>query len=281
MDPPGTPATFQFAQFGEPRLNNAGKIAFGAQLTGTGTTPTNDSGIWAETNGTLSLVALEGEPAAGFTGDVAYGNMSPLALVGGDGTLAFSGDVRGTGIDFNNYASIWIENQFGTQLIAREGTPAPGTEPGVVFDELRTWFGYDQPTQLGASAWYSLNDRGQLAFLGRLRGTSITGANDAGIWATDVDGSLHLIAREGDTIEIAPGDMRTISFIATREPSGGQDGFARFLNDQGEIAFQANFTDGTSGIVVARIPEPATAVLLLSGGVLAVVIRRRRRAVGH
>ena len=53
-----------------------------------------------------------------------------------------------------------------------------------------------------------MNRWGQTAFYGIVGGAGVTTANDNGLWAEGIDGTLRLLVREGDTIEVAPGQMR-------------------------------------------------------------------------
>jgi hypothetical protein len=118
-----------------------------------------------------------------------------------------------------------------------------------------------------------INKNGQTAFLAGLDGSKVTDANDRAIVAQDVNGSLRLIALEGDLIEVAPGDARQISTL--RFLGSGTEDFRELqtqslnngFNDRGEIIFVATFTDGTSGVFLSSlvaIPEPATPMLILS-----------------
>jgi hypothetical protein len=81
-------------------------------------------------------------------------------------------------------------------LVARRGDSAPGVSGGATFSDLHN---------------PGLNTAGQIAFRADLTGTGIDGTNDRGIWATDSTGTLQLVARRGDPIEVAPGDFRTLS----------------------------------------------------------------------
>lgn len=83
-----------------------------------------------------------------------------------------------------------------------------------------------------------INNDGHVAFFGTLRGTNST--LDTGIWTQNSMGQLGLIAREGKFIDVAPGDARQILSL---DAFFGEPNF----NDLGEIAFHAEFTDGTSG----------------------------------
>ena len=113
-----------------------------------------------------------------------------------------------------------------------------------------------------------LNSVSQVAFRAFLSGNSVNGANDSGIWAVDRAGLIRLIAREGDSLEVTPGNFRTIASIGFLGGTGNGEGGVSGFNDVGQLAFQASFTDGTSGIFVSNlvaIPEPATWIMLMLG----------------
>jgi hypothetical protein len=82
---------------------------------------------------------------------------------------------------------------------------------------------------------------------------------------------LQLIAREGDLLEIAPGDSRTVNLLYFLSrvpgtlPTGNSDGRPSAFNNLVQLAFQASFTDGSQGIFVSNrvaVPEPSSLVLL-------------------
>jgi len=101
-----------------------------------------------------------------------------------------------------------------------------------------------------------------------LTGSGVDSTNNLGLWATDTNGLVELIAREGDLIQIAPGDFRTIKDLSLSD-----------FNNMGELAFLANFTDGSEGIFVSNAvatPEPGGLALL--GLAVPVLLRRRERA---
>jgi hypothetical protein len=126
------------------------------------------------------------------------------------------------------------------QLVALQGTQAPGIDA--------TFGGFLRNTP-------GINRFGQVAFSVIL--SQADGSKNS-LWATDLDGDLTLIARVGDTLEAAPGDVRTISGLSMLTNFGDDDGRPRSMNDLGQIAFYAGFTDGSSGIflsdAVAHLP---------------------------
>jgi hypothetical protein len=203
---------------------------------------------------TLTTVALSGDPApgtsdnfAGFTGSV----------LNDAGQTAFRGSVNSSS---TTNTGIWSEGGgSGLALVAREGNMAPGTS-----DNFINFLGL------------SLNEPGQTAFVGVL-----SDGFDRGIWAENRSGVLTLIARRGDLLDVDDGpgtDFRTISDLIFTFGTGNGDGQRSGFNNLGQLAFVANFTDGSSGVFVsnlAAIPEPSTLLLgaLASMGLL---MRRRR-----
>ncbi|MEZ6193462.1 MAG: PEP-CTERM sorting domain-containing protein [Phycisphaerales bacterium] len=125
------------------------------------------------------------------------------------------------------------------------------------------------------------NNAGQIAFWGRITGPDVITANEDGIWATDRDGKLNLL-RKGDLFDVNDDpliqDLRTIQSLVLTVDTGNENGRATPFNDAGELAFILNFTDGTSGIFVATIPEPTTLGFLGVGAGLVAGRRGKRVA---
>ncbi len=109
----------------------------------------------------------------------------------------------------------------------------------------------------------AINSTGQIAF------SANTTDGLGGIWGTDLAGHLRSVVHSGDTIQIAPGDFRVVAVLSFLGGTGNADGRASGLSDNGDVAFWAGFTDGTSGMFVSdalTVPEPAALTLLAMGG---------------
>jgi hypothetical protein len=262
------------AGFTSPAFNNAGRMAFVGRVTGAGIDFTNDTGIWSDVAGSLALIVRSGDPAPGMPDGVKFGSLHSLLTgpaLNDAGQLAFFASLAGVGVDSTNDLSLWSGAPGSLALVARRGDHAPGTEDGVVF------------RLSSAIPPLVLNATGQTAFVARLEGSGISDSNDQGIWATDRSGVLQLIAREGDLLEVAPGDFRTIAgaFGSLRfntadgngnsdHSTGNADGRPSAFNNLGQLAFYASFTDGSSGIFVSNrvaVPEPTSLLLAALAGV--------------
>lgn len=105
--------------------------------------------------------------------------------------------------------------------VALVGERAPGTPEGTVFSRF--------------GALSTINDAGEVAFAARLRGPSVTRANDIAIFTTS-----GLLAREGDAVPGAGGGV-TLGDVGPRirrdqpSPTGRVS-----LNEAGQMAYRAN-----------------------------------------
>ncbi|MEX2318013.1 MAG: choice-of-anchor tandem repeat NxxGxxAF-containing protein [Pirellulales bacterium] len=267
MPAPGTAPGTNFDGFPSPAIDPAGHVTFIARLSGGDATSENDSGIWSNRGGTLALVVREGDPAPQVSATARFSSFNVFTLVvNAAGDMAFEGLLTGTGITTGNDDAIWNTSPSGLELVAREGDHAPGTPSGVNF-------------RFNSDIGPVFNATGRSAFISSLTGTGVTSLNDRGIWAEDVSGELRLIVREGDFLEVAPGDLRQISFITFEGQNGNVGGNGSGFNDLGQIAFTASFTDGTKGVFVSNlvaVPEPGVLRLLAIAGFVGMILRPKK-----
>jgi len=236
----------------KPVLNNVGQAAFVIGLTGAGVLSTNDQAIFLDRAGSgITCVAREGDQVAGLTEDVRYGQFYIDLAFNDFGMTALRGTIVGAGVDETSNDVIYQESPGGgLTVLVREGDQAAGLPPTVRYTD------FESPV---------LNNAGQTAFYAEL-------FNDVaffnGIFATDLSGQMLLVAAEGTRLDINPdplvNDFRVISSLSSDI----------VLNNAGELAFRATFTDGTSGIYVASVPAPGAVGLF---GVMGLVAVRRRR----
>ncbi len=118
----------------DPVFNDAGQTAFrGLLQTGGAVTSSNNTGIWSEGPGTLTLVAREGSTAPG-TGGATFSVLQRPAI-NGAGQTAFLGTLqRGGNVNSTNDSAIWSEASGSLALVAREGRLLRG--PAVSVSEV-------------------------------------------------------------------------------------------------------------------------------------------------
>jgi hypothetical protein len=243
-------------------INDAGRVAFAGQLSGPGTTTATNQAIWHETSSGLELLARTGSSAPGTTPGIVFSGVMYQGLAFDvSGNPIFRAELSGSGVNMMNNSGVWRVVNGSLSLMLREGDQAPELAPGMSFSH---------------APFPTLNENGQMAFIAGLRGGSVNFSNDQGIWASDLDGQLRLIVREGELLEVTPGDFRTIAELSMHSSLGYTEAYRAF-NNKGQLTFGAIFTDGTSGVFVSNlvaIPEPTS--LSIATVVLICFAARRR-----
>ena len=254
-------------------LSKSNNVAFSSNLIGQGIDESNNKGVWVTSGGTASLVAQSGLllPELGDGVTLAWAGTPSINT---SSQVVFTGLLDGPGIDETNQKAFFMADQGELKLLFRSGDRAPGTADGVVFGLM------ENDTVNSIFRGPLLNDLGQLAFISRLAGPGISRDNNVGIFAVKPDGEVILLARTGNTLDVNDDplieDIRTIAPLTLGLPaySNGEDGRLTWFNNKGQLLFRAGFTDGSSGLFVATIPEP-TSVLLVGIG-LSFIFRRSR-----
>ena len=227
-------------------LNNRGDSIFVARLDGNGVTFSNSSAIIGNVGGSLQILARQGDTVPGT--DITIGDLTfsePALGGGGDTTFTVGG-------------GLFLIDENGTiEVIAQTGESLPVLSNG----EFITSFIRDP----------AINENGQIAFQARLGGDGVSFNNDEAIFATDTDGILQLIARDGDLLDLSDDptipDVRQIDQLGFIGSSGDGDGLASGFNNLGEVAFQARFDrdsirfNGDGIFVSSLVAEPKAEVL--------------------
>lgn len=276
-------ATDRYRTFGAGTIayNDLDHMAFSSSLKDAAGTQTATGAFFTDANtSVMRMIARIGDamppifaandvgntsPLAEFSG-VTWGSSYNNAVMNNNDTLAFQASGMGnTGGTNNTGALLRMDSSNQFHKIMRNGDVAIA---GGAPDGTDAFF-------LNITS-IQLNDFDQIAFQSTLtgNGVSVGLGNGSAIFAADSDGSLCLVARTGDLFEVAPGDLRTIQTIGGLTTSGGQDGRAINLNDNGDLVFELDFVGGSSGIFVAAVPEPSAFFGML---VLVAGMRIRRR----
>lgn len=237
---PGTDTGVTFASFSTvaTNLNAAGQTAFRALLAGPGVSnDTNGSGIWAERNNGLALIARRGNsaPIAGLK----FLNIGE-PTINQKGLTAFLAALTGPGVNATNNDALWAEKDNTLALVARAGSQAPLAPIGANFDV------FGDPL---------INGDSDVAFTSTLVGGGLTTANNDGIWARK-DGLLRQVVAEGAE---AIGGPTGALFQAFSDIS---------LNSAGQVAFSGTLSGGQT---TAESDKGIWAQTL--GGVLTLVAR--------
>ncbi len=227
-------------------INNAGQI-LGTAIAHDNANPSEvkQSTLFLDTPGAASkTLADHGQPAPGTPAGITFDQFF-YAVVNKTGRVSTGATVQGGGITFVNSTGIWTANpvsgssDYAVALLARSGDNVPGLT-GVTYGQI------SQP---------SMNDDGQIVFFSTLAGGAVTsGVNDEALFLANADGVPAIIARAGDVMNLT-GGAKTIKDLSVVLPSSGEDGQTRFLNDIGQVAFKATFTDNTQGIFVTIGPD--------------------------
>jgi hypothetical protein len=255
--------TYQSLNAG-PVLNDAGQVAYSAILTGPGVATANNKAIYVGSAASQLLVARTGDTAPGMPPGVTYSDLGATPVLNNPGHVAYRAILAGGELTSANNQTIYAGSASGQVPVARSGDHAPGTALGITYASLDDNL--------------ALNDIGQVAYQAVLSGSGVTAANDTGLFAYDPQRGNLLVAREGDPFDVGAGELRTvadggISFLAGTGLTGiiNRDG----LGNDGTMAFSLKFTDGSSGMFTAAVPEPGTTALVALSG-LSLLARRRR-----
>lgn len=222
-------------------------------LSGPGVGFENDEGIWHSSGSGLALVTREGTPAPGLQ-DVRLSRLS-LRAIDDTGRSILSSFLAGAVVAGND-ESIWrASTDTSLELLAREGSTAPGTGFGVVFAASAGPFAF--PFVIG-------NANGDLFFEGDLDGPGTDSGNDEALFLHDARGT-RLFLREGDPVPGMPGFFFRSGSTSGFHPSGLS------FRDDDHVAIATTVDDGTT---------TASALLSDAAGFLVPLVRSGDAAPG-
>lgn len=287
--PPGTLFTSSFTALGAAQLAPGRVVSFLQTLLVAGV---SKDGVWSTHGGALGLLAVEDGAAPGLGGNEHLGTISSLR---GNrlGQISFVAAIENEfGSLVGN--GLWISDATGALALAlRRDSGEPGLEPlgshlvladnGVVY-LLSTRFlspagSYTGVFAAAPSSWRELarqgeratdlpagveyasfdqlvaNGNGQVGFRATLAGPGVTSANNRVLVAHGVELLFRRVARTGDALEVAPGDVRTISTLNLTQATTGGGGLRGF-SDNGGLVWLAGTGGSTAAILVASLSVP-------------------------
>jgi len=243
----GGPVGQLHSGFDNPVMNENGDLAFKGYLTGTDTSGSS-AVLWAETGGSLDIVARQGDaaPIVGSVGEE-YGSFFNYVGINTNGTLVFYNrlTIGVAGVTSDNDETIWTGAPGSFELLAREGSQAPDAPVGAIFSYVSV---------------PQLNALDQVVFRGGLEigPGGVTADTDSAIWST-VSGSPEMIVREGDPVPGVPGGV----FSLLSSPG---------INDAGQVTFHASMVVGPGGVtstdatgIWAQLPDGQLALVARIG----------------
>lgn len=251
----GPNAVFESLEDYAPVINRHGHVAFTGVISEGNKTY---EAIFSEGGGSgLELLARSGRPPATSGQEIFFDRLSGRVMINDDGQIAFSGYVRGSNRTNSEESVIYKQCEYSNlEVVAYDGMPTPGAA-------------LDSSTLHNVSL-AAINDRGQVVISALIAETGESQPNNRAIFAQDQWGDLQLIASEGQMLDVSDDlmhpDLREVTelqFLGNQQPIGGSQSA---FNAAGQLAFHADFTDGSSGIFVSNkvaIPEPNTGLLLV------------------
>lgn len=267
-------------------VNTQGAAVFTGQVDST-------AGLWLSDD-VNRLVAYEGQVLDGTDGLQITGQgfftFDKIHLTDDNEVVFNSMFAQIDDVGFGNDEAIISTDGVNTRIVAREGDSAPG---GGVFRNQGFAIDGFAANKNGDVVFESILDESDDRFgvwvdrgngLENLHRAAFTPASDVAINANqqvvfsltgsivgeNVAGELVDVVKSGDVIEVAPGDFRTVNSVEF----GGNLG----LNDAGQVAFTALFSDGSLGVLVSdalTVPEPSG--WILGAMSLTFIVRRCRR----
>lgn len=214
-------------------INENGRTAFDATLTGPNVDNSNNAGIFIGSSlNDTALVARSGNPAPVLGQSLSFaGGSHPFGIpaLNNQDHTAFVARLTGPGVDATNDEALFFSEGAGNglALVAREGGPAPVDEGDVRFGRF-----HGPPL---------LNGAGQIVFRANFVVDGVVDFDDQALVRHRPGNELELIARHGDPAPVAEGGVTFGAPLSVRFPEFS-------LNRLGQAAFHTPLSDGSSAI---------------------------------
>lgn len=136
--------------------------------------------------------------------------------------------------------SLYIGNRTGSAPIASAGDNALIPE---------------EDTTIRTTGRFVAAARGNVVFSASLEGPGIHAGNNIALYSWNEIAGTTLLMRQGDFIELAPGDVRQIGEFHFTEGES-HSGWGNSISDNGNFAMRAVLEDGTTVLLFLRTPWP-------------------------
>lgn len=228
----------KFTGFGRPMVNSGG----GVSVQGFLNTSATAAALFGDVGGEFDRAYGVGDAVPGLPGITVAASDAPVYNEAED--IASVVTLTGIGLTgANNRAIIFKAADSAPTLVARLGDTPPGVPAGA------RWKSFISLAIPG--------NKGPLFVATMVAGTGgVTTANDLGLWAVDNAGTLRLVVRESDTINVDGLSKTVRTFTALGVVAGSPDQ-TRASSNNGYVAYQAVFTDGTRSVIRRLLPQPS------------------------
>lgn len=240
----GVPVDAKWTRFGVPAIDDQGTVAFAgkwASPTGKGGGIFHSGRMLAVTGG---LVPNTGTGSAFAIPEGAVFKSFKDPVIDSGGLIAFIATIAGKGVAVANDTVIVSNSRTGAlEVIAREGSPAPGTN-GAKF---RFFNGISNRIAQGQNAGGQPQQTGGTIFTARLAGVQ-TRQNMGAWWLPPGAASTMLLVRKGGE-GFAPGE--TIKNFILLQSLSGSPGHGRGQIDANKALLQVSLSSGKQAQVLA------------------------------
>ncbi len=231
---PGTAAGVTFLDIPQvTSANSLGTAVFQGVLTGAGVNTGTNVGIWQGSPSNVEL-AIRLNTYAADSG-LSYQGLTSSPAINDAGTLAFGASLWGNGSSPTNSAGIFTLSGGADTMLAQAGDLVPDLADGTVY-------AVDAPGRV------LISNSGKIYV--KMRSITDSISRD-GLFVYRPNGTMSTLMREGDNIQLAPGDVRTISalWLASTGNSSGADGRGSQIGGGEWIVAQLAFAQGGNAIV--------------------------------
>jgi uncharacterized delta-60 repeat protein len=240
---PGRPGTDFYKTLGVPSINDAGQLAFAAEITGSaGKFPAILTGV------NPSVRFRQGDLAPGIGGGIFKKFSDPL--LNNAGAIALVAQASGAGINSGNDSGLWSD-AFGSglQLVAREGSYAESGFGGKL-------------TQILNVALESGTGAPLVVYHAKLGGYGVSAGTNEGVWS--YDGTMtRLLLRKGSLVSVNGSSKKLTKFsLLTGQTGAPGQGFGL---SKGVMTALLSFSDRTTALALLPGDGSAPEVIAMKG----------------